>query len=286
MFEAIKQWWATRQRTADGIRGARVSAESAEDRIAQRLGPAPTRASFAYKRHLAGQEAELRLEELRGDLAAAEERAEATGRPMLLILSLLGLVGIELVGVLGVLRGLDVPPSQRLFAGAGVLVGTVAVTLTLALVIARAKNAQGAARVGWILATVPAVLLYVVVVGAFVATRVAAAEGDRPLILRLAEGIVVALATASPPWALKLVWARLTAARAAWGVVRRLRGESRKLERQAREAERGIVAFEHGEAVHSANAARIRAEHALARRELEARRGARKRDQEPPEQSI
>ena len=277
MFQGIREWWAARRRAADNVKAARTSAETAEDRVVQKLGRGPRRDSYEYRQHVAGQDAAVRLEERREDLRAAEDVARGTSRPFSLDVGIVVLVGVELVGVLGVLRGLDVPPSQRLFAGAGVLIGAVGLTAILAILAGRVRDARRLACAGWAVAFVLLAVVYGLVLAAFVATRVVDADSDHTLLVRIAEGIVIALATAAPPWALKAIWTRRAPARRAWGDVARLRREVKELRKEAAESAQGLIAFERAEGEHAARAAKIRATHAVERRELEARLRARGR---------
>lgn len=276
MLSEITKSWQRFRAIAQERQAANLSAATASDMVERKLGPAPSRASFAYKSLLAGQEAGVRLRERREDLARLETDSDEAGRPLPLGAWASGLVAVELVSVLFLLRDLDVPPGSRLFAACGLLLATIGLTVVLTTVIARtAAAASVAARLGWSVLVALAITLYAAVIAAFVAIRLASASDDRPLFLILAEGLLLALATAFPAFWLESAWRRFRAALRASLALRRARREVRELERAAARSERDLREFEEREARHAREAARIRAEFSMKRRALEAERRAR-----------
>lgn len=275
MFREIVETWKSVRSARTERRSANLSAETANDVVERKLGPAPSRASFAYKKLLAGQEASVRVRERREDLARLEADADEAGNPLVLGTWAVGLFAIELVSVLFLLRDLDVPPSSRLFAACGLLLATIGLTIAVTKVIARSANVRGFARLGWYLTSTITIAVYLIVIAAFVIIRLASATDDRPLVLLLAEGLLLALATGFPAFWLESAWRKFRDALRARFALRRTRREINKLEREARRAEKGLREFESREARHARDAARIRAEFSMKRRAFEAERRAR-----------
>lgn len=275
MLREIAQTWKSVRAARTERRSANLSAETANDVVERKLGPAPSRSSFAYKKLLEGQEASVRVRERREDLARLEANADEAGNPIPLGGWAVALFAIELVSVLFLLRDLDVPPSSRLFAACGLLLATIGLTIAVTKVVARSAKARGFARVGWYLTSTVTIALYLLVIAAFVIIRLASASDDRPVVLLLAEGLLLALATAFPAFWLESAWRKFRNALRARFALRRTRREIRKLEREAARSEKGLREFEAREARHAREAARIRAEFSMRRRAFEAERRVR-----------
>lgn len=274
MFTWLKNAWQDWGRSRSARRAAELSSDTAQNLIERKLGPAPSRATYEYRKMAAGQDAVHRAEERQQDLWRAQSAAEAAGRPELFALWTAALVVVELAGILGLLRTLDVPPEIRPLAGFGVLLGVIGLTAILATLVARVRGTVGLARAGWVIVTSGAILLYLVGVAAFVLVRIAEASSDAPLFLTIAEAIFFASMAIAPAWWLKATFASFLRARTARRELRLVRREVRKLEKEARRADRGLRSFEEREARYAAAAARIRAELATKRRTFEAVRDA------------
>lgn len=275
MFNMIKHTIQRAIASREEREAANLSPDTANDRVERDLGPAPSRNTFQYKQLIAGQEATVRLRERREDLASAQGASDAAGNPIARGAWAIALVAVELVSVLLLLRDLSIAPSARLGAASGLLLATVGLTVALTHVIARTGNSSGIAKIGWVIVSALAIVLFGSLVISFVLIRMAASTADRPLYVLLPEALLLALATAFPAWWLESAWRTFRAALDAWLDLRRVRRDMRRLERDAQRSERGIRDFEDREARHAREASRIRADLSIKRRAFEAGRRSR-----------
>lgn len=281
----LKQLIVTRGARAD----ARLGLTSAEDRIVAELGPRP---QLDQKNHehaaLAATLADrTKVQELKEDIAAAEDSLAAHPPPFLLTLGLVFTIGVEFVGAVLILRALGVPPNERLPLGLALSFALLGITAVLARRTSAAPATAGESPVGAAppktpgrsAATFIILLAYSALVAAFTVLRISSStDEDASDFEIIASSFVLLAASIGPAWMAEWLL-RLRAPSVA--LRKRLRTLRRRLgleERAHGKAKEKMTRIDRDGARWDVEAARRRAQYATEHRLEDARQAERKRN--------
>lgn len=257
-------------------RDAEHSLDSADPRITRELGLRPALEPALRHDHaqvVADLNRRVEEEEWTEDLRRAEEEAARYHPPFVFLLGLVLALLVELKGAVLVMKGFDVPSSERLAYGAALAFGLIALTALLTKVTpqravrgadGQPSSAPAASRL------VPAV--YTLLILALTVMRLHGADDELSQTERYSQAIVMIVATVGPAWTAEWLLRRYGPVRHLAREIKLLKGRIREAKKARRRAERFTAGLARRGAQYDEAAARLRAgyqiEHRLAAAEL------------------
>lgn len=264
-------FFTERELTKHARGDASVDLDAVEDRITATLGSRPRFDPAGNHEHarLAADFDKVRVEELRGDIARAEDATLGRVTPPLLTIGLVFAFIVEAIGAVLITKALGLPPNERLPLGLGLAGALLAATMATARRAARLGASAPLPNDGSpppaaprSIGTLVVLASYALFVGAIAVIRLLGAGGaddDVPQVQLVAEAVVMLATALGPAWIAEAIVRHRAPAAYVHGRLRALRRRAKELEARRKRAQATIERIARAGERWDRQAARLRA---------------------------